>query len=143
MVVETALDGMKKNQLLLTVSFQLENVPFSIKSYRVVSQIIITIMTHNFAFGYFRKGLQSRNFYCPTFQIFIISVQLGGGGGGQNLSISSLKQSCFCQGHFSLDDFHSWDACKREKIKVIHFSTQMSSQSSTWKMATQIKLDIT
>ena len=29
------------------------------------------------------------------------------------------------------------------KLKVIHFSTQMSSQSPTWKMTTQIKLDIT
>ena len=28
-------------------------------------------------------------------------------------------------------------------FKVIHFSTQMSSQSSTWKMTTPIKLDIT
>ena len=27
-------------------------------------------------------------------------------------------------------------------VKVIHFSTQMSNRSSTWKMTTQIKLDI-
>ena len=29
------------------------------------------------------------------------------------------------------------------RVKVIYFSTQMSSQSSTWKMTTQIKLDLT
>ena len=28
-------------------------------------------------------------------------------------------------------------------LKVIHFSTQIGSQSSIWKMTTQIKLDIT
>ena len=28
-------------------------------------------------------------------------------------------------------------------LKVIHFSAQMSSQSSIWKMRIQIKLDIT
>ena len=31
----------------------------------------------------------------------------------------------------------------QEVFKVIHFSTQMSSQSSTWEMTAQIKLDIT
>ena len=29
------------------------------------------------------------------------------------------------------------------RVKVIQFSTQMNSQNSTWKMTTQIKLDIT
>ena len=29
------------------------------------------------------------------------------------------------------------------RIKVIQFSTQMNSQNSTWKMTTQIKLDMT
>ena len=37
---------------------------------------------------------QSRNFNCPTFQIFIASVRGGGGGGEGNLSISYLEQSC-------------------------------------------------
>ena len=71
-------------------------------------------MTHHFAFGYSRDGShrrtvfslvkrmvcltalfskQSRNFNCPTFQIFNASVW-GGGGGRQNLSISYLKPSC-------------------------------------------------
>ena len=64
-VIETALDGMKKNQsIILTVSFQLENVPFNVKSYRFecndCSACSQTIMTHHFAFGYSRKGQHRR-----------------------------------------------------------------------------------
>ena len=61
-VIETTLDGMKINQLsiILTVTFQLENVPFNIKSYRFecndCNACSQTIMTHHFAFGYSRKG---------------------------------------------------------------------------------------
>ena len=58
-VIETALDGMKES-IILTVSFQLENVPFNIKSYRFecndCNACSQTIMTHHFAFGYLRNG---------------------------------------------------------------------------------------
>ena len=63
-VIETALDGMKKNQLILTVSFQLENVPFNTKSYRFecndCNACSQTTMTHHFAFGYSKNGQQRR-----------------------------------------------------------------------------------
>ena len=39
--------------------------------------------------------------------------------------------------------FHIRQSDKGSTFKVIHFSTLMSSQSSTWKMTTQIKLGIT
>ena len=49
-----------KESVILTVSFQLENVPFNIKSYRFecndCNACSQTIMTHHFAFGYLRKG---------------------------------------------------------------------------------------
>ena len=55
----------EKESIILTVSFQLENVPFNIKSYRFECNIVLiindcnacsqTIMTHHFAFGYSRK----------------------------------------------------------------------------------------
>ena len=45
----------KKESIILTVSFQLENVPFNIKSYRFecndCNACSQTIMTHHFAFG--------------------------------------------------------------------------------------------
>ena len=54
----------EKGTIILTVSFQLENVLFNIKSYcfecsdyNACSQ---TIMTHHFAFGYSRKGQHRR-----------------------------------------------------------------------------------
>ena len=37
---------------------------------------------------------------------------------------------------------HEWQFAN-SLFKVIHFSIQMSSQSSTWKMTTQTKLEIT
>ena len=50
----------EKESIILTVSFQLENLPFNIKSYcfecndcNACSQ---TTMTRHFAFGYSRKG---------------------------------------------------------------------------------------
>ena len=50
----------EKESIILTVSFQLENVPFNIKSYRFecndCNACSQTIMTHHFAFGYSRKG---------------------------------------------------------------------------------------
>ena len=55
----------EKESIILTVSFQLENVPFNIKSYcfecndcNACSQ---TIMSHHFAFGYSRKMLTQEN----------------------------------------------------------------------------------
>ena len=39
-----------------------------------------------------------------------------------------------------IDDLISFS---NKRFKVIHFSTQMSSPNSAWKMTTQIKLDIT
>ena len=49
--------------------------------------------------------LQSRHFYCPTFQTFMVSVRGGGGGvGGQDLSISYLKQNCFSHGEGSFKE---------------------------------------
>ena len=54
----------EKESIILTVSFQLENVPFNIKSYRFecndYNACSQTIMTHHFAFGYSRKGLHRR-----------------------------------------------------------------------------------
>ena len=56
-VTETALDRMSKNQLSLTVSFNLEKVPFSIKSCRFLrNDCSQTIMIHHFAFGYSREA---------------------------------------------------------------------------------------
>ena len=59
-VIETALDGIEKGSIILTVSFPLENVPFNIKSYRFeckdCNACSQTIMTHHLAFGYSRKG---------------------------------------------------------------------------------------
>ena len=50
----------EKESIILTVSFQLENVPFNIKSYRFecndCNACSQTIMTHHFAFGYSRIG---------------------------------------------------------------------------------------
>ena len=43
-VIETALDGMKKNQLILTVSFQLENVHLT--SSRTVLNAMIAMHVH-------------------------------------------------------------------------------------------------
>ena len=42
--------------------------------------------------------LTIKNFDCPTFQTFMVSVRRGEGGGGQDLSISYQKQSCFSHG---------------------------------------------
>ena len=55
-VIETALGRNElKESIILTVSFQLENVPFNIKSYRFeckdCNACSQTIMTHHFAFG--------------------------------------------------------------------------------------------
>ena len=50
----------EKESIILTVSFQLENVPFNIKLYRFecndYNACSQTIMTHHFVFGYSRKG---------------------------------------------------------------------------------------
>ena len=43
--------------------------------------------------------LKQSSFYCPTFQTFMVSVQ-----GGQDLSISYLKQSCFNHGEGSFKE---------------------------------------
>ena len=54
----------EKESIILPVSFQLENVPFNIKSCRFecndCNACSQTIMTHHFAFGYSRKGQQRR-----------------------------------------------------------------------------------
>ena len=61
-VIETALDGRnEKESIILTFSFQLENVPFSIKSYRFVCNdcnacMFIDNYDSSFAFGYSKKG---------------------------------------------------------------------------------------
>ena len=58
------------------------------------------------------SAFQSRNFYCPDLQIFIVSVQ-----GRQNLSISYLKQSCFGYGEGSVTDwtFHEKESWQKPK----------------------------
>ena len=75
-------------------------------------------MTHHFAFGIrekvntgelfsFVKSMvcltvlffNNQEIYCPTFQTFIVSVQ-----GGQDLSISYLKHSCFSHGEGSFKE---------------------------------------
>ena len=43
--------------------------------------------------------LTIKKFYCPTFQTFLVSVQ-----GGQDLSISYQKQSCFSHGEGSFKE---------------------------------------
>ena len=59
-VIETAFGRNEKESIILTVSFQLENVPFNIKSYRFecsdCNACSQTIMIHHFACGYSRKG---------------------------------------------------------------------------------------
>ena len=59
MVIEAALDGMKKESIILTVSFQLEKVPFRIMSYRFVcnecNACSQTIMTHLLLLGIRKK----------------------------------------------------------------------------------------
>ena len=59
---------------------------------------------------------------------------------GHDISYIDLPSSCIeCNKSAKTID----DCCQvLSPVKVIHFSTLMSSQSSTWKMITQIKLDI-
>ena len=73
MVVEAALDGIEKNNYL-TISFQLENVPFNIKSYRfecnncnVCSQ---TNYDSSFCFWVFEKRLTQENcfLFCKKYK---------------------------------------------------------------------------
>ena len=97
-VIETALDGMIKNQLILTVSFQLENVPFNIKSYRFecndCNACSQTIMTHHFAFWVFGKWLTQENcfLFCKEYEkesiILTVSFQL------ENVPFN-IKSYCF------------------------------------------------
>ena len=86
-------------------SFQLENIPFNIKSYRFecndCNACSQTIMTHHFAFGYSRKGYTGElfslckkyglfnGFIFLTIKKFLLSYftnfygqRSGGGGGG-------------------------------------------------------------
>ena len=63
-----------------------------------------------------------------------------------------FHEFCYIQ-NCSLQTFENWPNFGKKAsnsllmfcmaIKVIHFSTLMSNQSSTWKMTTHIKLDIT
>ena len=64
-VIETALDGMKKNQL--TISFQLENIPFNIQSYHFERIDYNACSKDNydslFCFWVFEKRLTQKNFF--------------------------------------------------------------------------------
>ena len=100
--------------MILTISFQLENVPFSIKSYRFVSNncngCSLTIMTHLLLLSIGKRLTQEnrflfRNMYglfhgfiFVTIKKFLLSYFPNfhcQRSGGQNLGISYLKQSCF------------------------------------------------
>ena len=78
---------MEKNQLILTVSFQLENVPFNIKSYRFECNDCNCFLFckkyglfNGFIFLIIKKFLLS---YFPNFH----GQRSGGEGGGRDLSI--------------------------------------------------------
>ena len=70
MVIETSLHGMKINQL----SFQLENVPFNIKSYIALNAILQCMFTGNydssFCFWVFEKRLTQENclLFCKKYE---------------------------------------------------------------------------
>ena len=63
-IIKTALDLMKKKSVTLTVSFQLENVPFNIQSYHL-NAMMQCMFTDNydssFCFWVFEKRLTQKN----------------------------------------------------------------------------------
>ena len=75
-VIETALDGMKKNQLILTVSFQLENVSFNIQLYRFECDDAMHVPADNYdsslCFWLFKKRLTQENCFliCKKYGLF-------------------------------------------------------------------------
>ena len=114
-----------KRSIILTVSFQPENVPLYLTSSRTVLNAMMECMfTDNYdssfcfrvfeerltqkncflfckKYGLFNSFKQSRNLYCPTSNL---SWSAFGGGGGQDLSISYQKQSCFSHGEGSFKE---------------------------------------
>ena len=106
---------MKKNQFILTVSIQLENVPLNIKSYRfecndcnVCSQLRLIILLSGFrerltqenCFLFCKKYGLFNGFIFLTIKKFLLfyfpnfhGQRSGGGGGGRHFSISYLKQN--------------------------------------------------
>ena len=77
MVIETALDEIKNKSIILTAPFQLENVPFNIKSYRFECNdcyaCLHTIMAIiSFCFWVFEKRLTQGNcfLFCKKYGLF-------------------------------------------------------------------------
>ena len=103
--------------MILTVSFQPENVPFNIQSYRFECDDAMHVhrqLDSSFCFWVFEKRLTQKNcfLFCKKYDLFnsfiffnnqeIFTVLLpnfhGQRSGGQDLSISYQKQSCFSHG---------------------------------------------